>query len=268
MTEAGLMRAAMEWASPLDDMIGAIGSTAFPGRIARYLREICGVELAFIFRLVESRPVELISISCDGADRVERVRNTYLGGKWWQFDDEIGALSTGNGEVLQMLKTDFKQSASPRLRRTFYNQLNIRDRVLICGRFDGDPLVLSLTRPEQSGPFETGQVDSLLERSATTLSIVAKHCDIAMRARRLPRLLTDLSEIERRIASVAELLTPREAGVCARYLYGMSTSGIAADLGIGTETVVTYRKRLYEHLSICSHRELLLWYLDLYSQVQ
>jgi DNA-binding CsgD family transcriptional regulator len=263
-----LTSAAIEWDSPFSDMIGAIGTAAFPERFAHCLREICGAELAFIFRLVEARPVEFISISCDGSNRVERVRNTYLGGKWWQFDDEINALSAGNGETWQMLKTDFKLSASPRLRQTFYDELNIRDRVLICGRFEGDPLVLSLTRPEQSGPFETRQVDSLVKRSTTILSIAAKHCDIAMRARRLPNLLTDLSEIERRIASAGESLTSREAEVCARYLYGVSTHGIAADLGIGTETVVTYRKRLYERLSIGSHRELLLWYLNLYSQMQ
>ena len=128
--------------------------------------------------------------------------------------------------------------------------------------------MLSLTRHEQSGPFETRQVDSLVKRSTTILSIPDKHCDIAMRARRLPNLLTDLSEIERRIASAGESLTSREAAVGARYLYGVSTHGIAADLGIGTETVVMYRKRLYERLSIYCHRELLLWYLNLYSQMQ
>lgn len=260
----------MEWNSLLNGMIGAIGTVAFSGRIAHCLRELCGAELAFIFRLVEARPVEFVSISCDGINpnRVERVRDTYLGGKWWQFDDEINALCAGNDENCQMLKTDFKLSAPPRLRHTLYDQLNIRDRVLMCDRFEGDPLVLGVTRPEQTGPFETRQVDGLFERSATILSIVAKHCEIAMRARRLPGLLTDLPEIERRIVSAGELLTAREAQVCARYLYGVSTSGIAADLGIGTETVLTYRKRVYDRLSIGSHRELLLWYLDIYSRMQ
>lgn len=260
--------AAMGWNTPLDDMIGAIGSAAFPQRVAHCLRELCGAELAFIFHLIEARPVEFISISCDGNSRAERVRNTYLRGKWWQFDDEIKALSASNEETRQILKTDFKLTASPRLRQTLYEQLNIRDRVLMCGRFQGDPLVLSITRSEEHGPFETRQVDTLVERSATILSIVAKHCDITMRARRLPQLLTDLPQIEQRIALAHEGLRLREAEVCARYLYGLSTSGIAADLGIGTETVVTYRKRVYERLSICSHRALLLWYLDLYSQMQ
>ncbi|WP_416365582.1 LuxR C-terminal-related transcriptional regulator [Paraburkholderia terrae] len=70
------------------------------------------------------------------------------------------------------------------------------------------------------------------------------------------------------MAAAALSLTAREVQVGARYLYGVSTSGIASDLGIGNETVVTYRKRLYERLSIGSRRELLLWYLGLCGQMQ
>ncbi|WP_261530275.1 helix-turn-helix transcriptional regulator [Burkholderia multivorans] len=254
--------------NPLDSLIGAIGSAAFPERAGASLRALCGAELAFIFRIVDARPVEFVSIGCDGSDRVEHVRNTYLGGRWWQFDDEINELGSSSGDACRLLKTDFKLSAPPRLRQTLYGQLNIRDRVLMCGRAGGDPLVLGITRSEQLGPFETRQVDALGERAATLLSIVARHYDLTMRARRLPGLLTDLAEIERQVALSGERLTARETEVCARYLYGLPTAGIAADLGIGTETVVTYRKRLYERLSIGSHRELLLWYLNVCGRLQ
>ncbi|MET3823523.1 DNA-binding CsgD family transcriptional regulator [Burkholderia sp. PvR073] len=258
---------AIESNHSLDNLIGAIGSAAFAERIGATLRELCGAELAFIFRLADSIPVEFASIGCDGSNRVEHVRDTYLGGKWWQFDDEINELGTSDGDACRLFKTDFKLSASPRLRQALYGELNIRERVLMCSRIDGAPLVLGITRSEQNGPFATRHMDALAERAATLLSIVARHCDLAMRARRLPNLLTDLVEIERQIALSGERMTARESEVCARYLYGLSTSGIAADLGIGTETVVTYRKRLYERLAIGSHRELLLWYLDLCSQL-
>lgn len=267
-TEASLSGVAIGSTNPLDSLIGAIGSAAFPERVGASLRALCGAELVFIFRIVDARPVEFVSIGCDGSDRVQHVRNTYLDGQWWQFDDEINELGTSGGDACLLLKTDFKLSAPPRLRQTLYGQLNIRDRVLMCGRVDGDPLVLGITRSEQDGPFETRHVDALAERAATILSIVARHYDLAMRARRLPSLLTDLVEIERQIALSGERLTARESEVCARYLYGLPTSGIAADLGIGTETVVTYRKRLYERLSIGSHRELLLWYLNLCSRMR
>ncbi|WP_250456301.1 helix-turn-helix transcriptional regulator [Caballeronia sp. ATUFL_M2_KS44] len=253
---------------PLDDMINAIGTAAFPERFAWGLREMCGAEFAFIFRLFETRPVEFASVDCEGTHRVEHIRDVYLGNRCWEVDDGISALDAENATCFPMLKTDIKLSTSGRLRQTLYDQLNIRDRVLMCTQFEGDPLVLSITRSEQHGPFEKRQVDNLAVHSATILSIVAKHCDIAMRARRLPGLLTELPAIEQRVLAAAYSLTAREVQVCARYLYGVSTCGIASDLGIGTETVNTYRKRLYERLAIGSHRELLLWYLGLCGQLQ
>lgn len=261
--------AVAERCRPFDAMIDAIGTAAFSECFAHGLHKICGAELAFIFRLVEAQPVEFASIGCNGTNRVERVRDIYLSNRWWEFDDAIRELSADDDASCRMLTTDIKLSASPRLRQTLYGHLNIRERVLMSTRFEGGPLVLSVTRSEQDGPFETHQIDSLLGHAATILSIVAKHCDIAMRARRLPDLLTELPAIERRIMAAAALsLTVREVQVCARYLYGMSTSGIASDLGIGNETVATYRKRVYERLSIGSHRELLLWYLGLCGQMQ
>ena len=48
-------------------------------------------------------------------------------------------------------------------------------------------------------------------------------------------------------------------------LYGLSTVGIALDLEIGEESVKTYRKRAYQRLRIGTERELLTWYLALWS---
>ena len=62
------------------------------------------------------------------------------------------------------------------------------------------------------------------------------------------------------------MLTRREAEVCAGVLYGMTSMGIALELGISEESAMTYRKRSYNRLKIGSQRELLLWYLDRWSR--
>jgi DNA-binding CsgD family transcriptional regulator len=71
-----------------------------------------------------------------------------------------------------------------------------------------------------------------------------------------------LNVIEGCLALSSPRLARREAEVCARILYGMTSLGIALDLGIGEESAMTYRKRAYNRLNIGSQRELLLWYLD------
>jgi DNA-binding CsgD family transcriptional regulator len=89
--------------------------------------------------------------------------------------------------------------------------------------------------------------------------------------RRLPeppnvaQALTALPEIETCIVATSDL-PRREAEVCARILYGLSSVGIALDLTVSEETVKTYRKRAYQRLAIGSERELLTWYLARWSR--
>ena len=56
-------------------------------------------------------------------------------------------------------------------------------------------------------------------------------------------------------------LTSRERDVCLRVLLGDSSEAIALHLEIATSSVVTYRKRAYEKLRICSQSELFALFL-------
>lgn len=80
----------------------------------------------------------------------------------------------------------------------------------------------------------------------------------------LSQALRSLDQIENCLANALVPLTRRESAVCARILYGMSSAGIALELNLGEETVMTYRKRAYFRLGFATQRELLLWYLDLW----
>jgi DNA-binding NarL/FixJ family response regulator len=81
----------------------------------------------------------------------------------------------------------------------------------------------------------------------------------------LSRALTSLDVIEKRLTQGEPELPRREMQVCARILYGMSSTGIALQLGIGEETVMTYRKRAYQRFGIACQRALLIRYLRLWN---
>jgi DNA-binding CsgD family transcriptional regulator len=77
--------------------------------------------------------------------------------------------------------------------------------------------------------------------------------------------LSSLCTIEQCLAEASDL-PRREAQVCARVLYGLSSAGIGIDLDVGETTVKTYRKRAYRRLSIGCERELVTWYLRTWSR--
>lgn len=65
-----------------------------------------------------------------------------------------------------------------------------------------------------------------------------------------------LAELEQRFATRYPQLTLRERQICARAAIGISIEGTALDLGIGTSSVLTYRKRAYQRLEVTSAYEL------------
>lgn len=116
---------------------------------------------------------------------------------------------------------------------------------------------------EAAGDFDRDDVERVGAWAKLLLSLTWKHADTLIRQERMAHAITNLDEIVHHIAASPEQLSPREAQVCARILYGQTTTGIALELGIGNESVMTYRKRAYRRLHIASHRELLCWYLTL-----
>ncbi|PVX85882.1 helix-turn-helix domain-containing protein [Paraburkholderia unamae] len=59
-------------------------------------------------------------------------------------------------------------------------------------------------------------------------------------------------------AQVFASLTTRERTVCVGILTGYTSEGIALNLGISINSVLTYRKRVYEKLGITSQNELFM----------
>ena len=66
-----------------------------------------------------------------------------------------------------------------------------------------------------------------------------------------------VARIEDRLAKAYPKLTAREKQVCARTLIGMTAEAIALDLGVGSTSVLTYRRRAYERYRISSAHEMI-----------
>lgn len=60
-----------------------------------------------------------------------------------------------------------------------------------------------------------------------------------------------------RLGKAAPGLSKRERDVCAGVAAGLTSEGIALELGVGINTVLTYCKRAYARLGISSQNELM-----------
>lgn len=252
-------------------LILSIGEADFGGHLLAVLHTLSGAEHAAAFHLNLKKNVltKIMAASLDGSDTAYRQASLYLESGLWKNDPMLNEakdrLSTANSAVV---RTDIGSLSDDQLRETVYRRANIQERLLFCARSGDDILELSILRSSEVGPFQDKHAEQVRSISGTIFALLAKHVDITWNQPNVSVALTRLEEIEMCISEQYPQMPRREAEVCARIIYGVSSLGIALDIGVSVETGMTYRKRAYHRLGIATQRELLLWYLDLWSHWQ
>ena len=251
----------------LSRLVASIGDPAFGPELLNFFAQVCGAEFCSVFDLNarDARTVMTASVY-QGTDRMaHRQASLYLDRQLWQQDPMVAqARAQLDGSPVGVVRTAVRELPDSDYRDLLYSRTQVRDRVLMCARSPSGLIGLSLLRTESTGDYAEQDIVRLHEACSLLMAIIDKHVAMQAPESEGSSALRCLSHIEQCLSGAGTPLSQREEQVCARILYGMSTAGVAIDLGVGEETVMTYRKRAYQRLEIGSQRELLLWYLDLW----
>jgi DNA-binding CsgD family transcriptional regulator len=246
----------------LPDVIAAIGNDRFGPQMMSFLHRLCGADHCAMFVITENALSEVTTASLDGSDAAHRAVSRYIGQEYWRRDPTLSQARRHDRTLgPAVIRVDISCQMPPELRRAIYSQ--VRERLLICGDAAGPAMALSIIRSRNRGRFADAEVACVAAVADTLLALLAKHAERFSPVPSIAVALASLDDIERTIVAAPEALPRREIEVCARIVYGQTTAGIALTLGIGEESVMTYRKRAYQRLNISSQRELLMWYLGL-----
>ncbi|MFA7601652.1 MAG: helix-turn-helix transcriptional regulator [Novosphingobium sp.] len=249
-------------------LISSIGTDQFAEELLVTAHNLCGAEHCSI---VQFRGAELFgraSASIDHSNASRMQLKLYIDGSFWQRDPGfLEAQRQIAKRTLSLLQVKIEEIEDVSLRKTIWSSHDISDRLLLWAGNPENALGLSFCRSSQSGGFTRSELADLQRWSLPMLSMLKKHAAISWSTPRFPQALTSLAHIEMCIGASGTRLPRREFEVSSRLIYGMTTAGIALDLGIGEGSVITYRKRLYERLNIGSQRELLVWYVGLWDQM-
>lgn len=241
-------------------IIDAVGTERFLPDLLQAINPVCGADHCSIFRLTDDQVRELGCASLDGSLTAQRNVDRYMNQNIWRTDPAMaeGRRISSNMDSQFVIHADLK-GFPDEVRSNIYGRMS--DRLMVFGSRQRAGYCLSLVRSDRNGRFGDNAINHLQKISSTLQSLIAKHAEVL--ARQPARSLTSLEEIEINMLDDGRL-SNREAQVCARVLYGISSTGIALDLKIGEETVKTYRSRAYQRLGIGSPRELLIWYLAIW----
>ncbi|MCB5409391.1 helix-turn-helix transcriptional regulator [Pseudogemmobacter faecipullorum] len=172
--------------------------------------------------------------------------------RYWRADPLLHRLQQDRSQELTVVPQSADEITDSDYRQDCYDRL-------------GYALRLSLCQPGEAGQSRTNFYfarDRFQERGCTRFlkdsfpvmqALLARHG--AYQARKNTRLTRRSAEML--IKNMGTDLTPRELQVAAGIACGLSSEGIALELGISINTVRTYRKRCYSSLNISSQNELL-----------
>lgn len=129
---------------------------------------------------------------------------------------------------------------------------------IVCALPNEEVFAISLFRQAAEGFFEQDELDWVTACAPLLARLVVRH----ERMMRLPGpVQLGGAQVGDGLGTASTPLTPRETEVCSHLVQGLSYAEIGQALGIGAESVRTYRNRAFLKLRITSRNELLSMFL-------
>ncbi|MWB78183.1 hypothetical protein GLS40_09120 [Pseudooceanicola sp. 216_PA32_1] len=243
---------AATFAVPVDliDIISNIGTLNFPDSLLEVVHRLVGVDFVACYRLSDYRLLEVASAASPEC-RLSRAMRANV------HEVKRHLATAGDSVRIRVIQPITSVAGAGRPS----SAEDDCETVLVYARLNTAGICMKLLRRAGREALDADRMPELERVAALLLTIISRHTELFEQKSDLTPALASREMIEDCVVNMSKL-SRREREVCSRILHGLSSCAIADDLGIGKESVMTYRKRAYSRLGIASQRELLMWYLD------
>jgi DNA-binding NarL/FixJ family response regulator len=206
-----------------------------------------------IYRYVPSRPVQTIAAESAGEDRIlQSVLRQYLQ-SLHKRDPFQPFLAPSKQPQFVLCSIDADDIEDHEFRDRLYRPFGMAGKMSLIVRRPDDAISVSFFRGRDSGAFRSSEISHIESLGETLAACVERHLVLQAPFHR-HNVSSLVGECE--AFPCESRLSSREANVCARVIAGWTTEAIALDLSISFHSVVTYKRRAYGKLGICSKSEL------------
>ncbi|KJC57549.1 LuxR family transcriptional regulator [Bradyrhizobium sp. LTSPM299] len=242
----------------------AIGRDGFPQALIGALRRVADVGHCMVFSF--AGPCSAACLLDVGNIPTGRDLGIAYSEHFHRTDPNRDAVFEGQARTVPIVLPAFaRRMYSDSYRKMFFDDSDIVDKFASAIWVDDTCFYVNFYRITEQGRFSRDQIQRLTAVAPAVSAAVARHFqrDAAPDHDPMGRLKTVFATAE-----PFTILTGREKEVCLRILSGLSSEAIAADLGIGLHSALTYRKRAYDKLGISSQNELFAIALRLVSSTR
>jgi len=250
------------WSRALATLVGAVGAPRFADAALAALNQAqLSAGSWSVYRVWSDRaPLLHLSGSWGVADTTRDCFAAYRNEGLYRRDSSFDAVQPGHAAVLRM---HADEAPSRDHREAIYLRHGVVERLSVVRREgDGSVFAVNLYHHAHQGRFGDGELQAFAAAAPLLLACVQRHLELAQAGSDEggPEG-ANLCPLRAALRSRCEALTERELDVCERLLRGWSYDGIAADLGLSTATVKTYRARAFERLGLHFKSELFATFL-------
>lgn len=239
----------------VEKIVAALGTEDFSGAMLEALHGLSWVDHYALIRFDGLQNARLVaSASCQGFRIDPTVQEEYIG-HFHRLDPNRALFAGAAESVPRVGRLQRHGVPDAGYRCQCYDRPGLVDRLSIVAAGSSAWYSLNLFRSRASREFSPGEEASIRGAAALLAALTIKHDAIVAPAPQV-NLHDRLVQMGGRLRALAPHLAPREIAVAVRILAGLTSEGIAIDLGVSVNSVLTYRKRIYAKLGISSQNEL------------
>ena len=236
----------------LDRLTQAIGDPDFGGQLIATIRSVSEADHVMAFAFLPNQPPRVV-VSAGMFDEAAAARAaaTYAG-SLYLLDPNYGAIrrSRQGSAWFEAMAAD----GGEHFQEAFFGACGVSDAIAFAN-CQKDIVFYVIIMRGGGQKFAKGQTWLLMQLGEVIVANIHKHFSYMHALNGKNQFVIDRVLAE---APAFAMLTPRERRVCLGILTGYTSESIGFNLEISINSVLTYRKRLYDKLDISSQNELFM----------
>ena len=244
----------------IGELVESLGRKDFDDCFFRLYDEILGIAHCTVFEFIkfeQARIIMAVSMNSEVDKSTKSLAYDYVNGFFLEDPYLIELKNIENLEQPEWKIGDPQKIEDIEYRRKFYDKPRLLHELILSYKDKRHSLIATLYRHNSQEPFNSREKKRASLYMDLSLKLLNKHIELL-------NFDSENNQKEKRtpyqrvyeLLMKQDVLSPREAEICAMILVGYTTLGISLNLEISINTVATHRKRAYKKLGIATQNEL------------
>ena len=241
-----------------DRVVLSIGTSEFRAALLDSLKQTAGVDHCMVIAFApKRRPEYLLTDGTIEPRSAIDLAEAYVG-RFHDLDPNKETIFRNDASPEALLLPFIRTGTYRRdYRKKFFTDSGICDKFATAFWRGGACFYSNFYRLNRTGDFSQSDLSKLMNLGPAFSAAITRHfVEAQPGSADAPRDLGYALDCFFERTPPFSLLTKRERAVCVSIILGFTSEAIALNLGIGLNTVLTYRKRAYARLKITSQNEL------------